>query len=523
MEIELKYTVADPTVFAALAELPALGGYALRPERWVALLDHYMDTPNRDLLRGGYACRLREGVAQGSWLLTVKRVGGADGALHQREEHESIIPTSANPATWPESPAREIVTRLSGGQALVELFALRQHRMRRIMSHNGRTAAVLSLDTIWTDIAGHETVTHEIEIELTAAGTVDDLRSVSADLQAYKLQPQSKSKFERALASLKEAEPGPEPAQKLRADEPWAEAGRKILRFHFLRMLANEDGTCKGADIEALHDMRVATRRQRAIFRLVARYFHGAPIRSFRDELRTLAGRLGAVRDFDVLIEAARNYRSTAGVRAPEALEPLLEEWRTRRSIARDELVAYLHSYDYRAFKERYKTFLSSTYVGIEGAVTGDSLRPRLVRDILPAKIWRQYRKVRKYETALEDAPPIETLHALRIEGKRLRYLLEFFRDVLGPEVDGAIEAMTALQDHLGELHDADVTVGLLQDFLMRSKQSPLGADVTDAVREYLKIKEARLRRLYRTFERPWRRVARKRFRKSLTRMLAEL
>ena len=62
MEIEAKYKVADPAVFAALLELQALGGYALRSTGERDVMDHYMDTPRRDLLRGGYACRLREGT-----------------------------------------------------------------------------------------------------------------------------------------------------------------------------------------------------------------------------------------------------------------------------------------------------------------------------------------------------------------------------------------------------------------------------------------------------------------------------
>ena len=63
MEIEAKYTVSDPAIFDTLHELRGLGDYALRPTRDRDLIDHYLDTPNRDLLSGGYACRLREGEA----------------------------------------------------------------------------------------------------------------------------------------------------------------------------------------------------------------------------------------------------------------------------------------------------------------------------------------------------------------------------------------------------------------------------------------------------------------------------
>ena len=68
------------------------------------VIDHYLDTPHRDILRGGYACRLREGEADDRWLLTVKGLGKAEGAVHEREEHESEIPPNAPPDEWPEGP-----------------------------------------------------------------------------------------------------------------------------------------------------------------------------------------------------------------------------------------------------------------------------------------------------------------------------------------------------------------------------------------------------------------------------------
>ena len=102
MEIEAKYSVADPAVFAVLLELRELDGYALRPTGSRDVIDHYLDTPDRDILRGGYACRLREGEKDGRWLVTVKELGKADGAVHQREEHECEIPPNARPDEWPE-------------------------------------------------------------------------------------------------------------------------------------------------------------------------------------------------------------------------------------------------------------------------------------------------------------------------------------------------------------------------------------------------------------------------------------
>ena len=526
VEIEAKYAVTDPTVFAALLDLETLGGYALRPKGERRLIDHYLDTPHRDVLRGGFACRLREGEEEDRWLVSVKALGKAVGAVHQREEHESHIAPNAPLAEWPEGPAREIVTRLSGGQTLAELFALRQRRARRAVEQDGRSVGVLSLDTVEIDTGSRETVTHEIEIELTATGTMNDLHALGAALKPYKLKTQSKSKFERALARLDGASKRPGTKRKkapgVRADEPLAEAGRKILRFHCERMLANEDGTREGKDIEALHHMRVATRRQRAAFRIIAPYFKRKAIRAFQDELRAVAGYLGAVRDLDVLIGATEGYQSSLSADAAGTLEPLLDEWREKRNAAREEMLAYLNGDDYQAFKERYEAFLCSAGAGVKDAAPDDSPEPHLVRHILPAEIWGHYGRVRAYDTVLAWAS-IETIHALRIEGKRLRYLLECFSEVLGPGVAEAIDAIVTLQDHAGELHDVDVTIGLLRHFLMHSAHASAEPEVAASVKGYLKLQQARLRTLQRTLKRPWRRVTSRRVRSVLARAVATL
>ena len=55
--------------------------------------------------------------------------------------------------------------------------------------------------------------------------------------------------------------------------DPMSEAGRKILGFHFARMINREAGTRSGEDIEALHDMRVAARRMRVALDLFGSFF----------------------------------------------------------------------------------------------------------------------------------------------------------------------------------------------------------------------------------------------------------
>jgi CHAD domain-containing protein len=67
------------------------------------------------------------------------------------------------------------------------------------------------------------------------------------------------------------------------------------------------------------------------------------------------------------------------------------------------------------------------------------------------------------------DAPALPQLHALRIDGKYLRYTLEFFQEVLPPDAEALIHDVVDLQDELGALHDADVAAGLIHAYLGES------------------------------------------------------
>lgn len=65
----------------------------------------------------------------------------------------------------------------------------------------------------------------------------------------------------------------------------------------------------------------------------------------------------------------------------------------------------------------------------------------------------------------VEDAPS-EALHDLRIAAKRLRYTLELFADLLGKRGEAQVKRLKAIQDELGELHNHDVQIALIESEL---------------------------------------------------------
>ena len=70
------------------------------------------------------------------------------------------------------------------------------------------------------------------------------------------------------------------------------------------------------------------------------------------------------------------------------------------------------------------------------------------------------------YAPILPEADATEALHDARIAAKRLRYTLELFLPVFGEDGAGAIEQIKGLQEDLGQLHDHDVRIALIDDEL---------------------------------------------------------
>jgi len=298
-------------------------------------------------------------------------------------------------------------------------------------------------------------------------------------------------------------------------DDPMSEAGRKVLRLHFSRMLRHEEGTRLGQDIEELHDMRVATRRMRSAFDVFAPYFDPKVLKPFAKDLRRIGRALGHVRDLDVFMEKAQQYLSQTSTEEHGALEPLLEAWQVQRNLARDEMLKTLDGKVYQRFVEAFGTFLITEGAGAR-PVSLDRPTACRVYQLVPTLIYSRYEVIRGYEPLLTDAP-METLHSLRIEFKRLRYALEFFREVLGPEAEDVIKEVVTVQDRLGNLNDADVACRLLISFLQEWSQAEHREKIiVDGVTRYLLAKQLELRTLVDTFPQIWQHFNRQELRRKL-------
>ena len=316
--------------------------------------------------------------------------------------------------------------------------------------------------------------------------------------------------------------------------DTFAEAGRKILLYHFAQMLSHEAGTILGEDIEALHDMRVATRRMRAAFALFTEAYKPKKIKHLLKGLRLTGRALGSVRDLDVFLEKVNGYQSSLPEDQKSGLNSLLQVWQAQRNKYRAAMVAHLESPGYQEFKHNLNLFLQApeiamrTNSGKPYIASGENLNyPEKIRQIIPLLIYTRLAAVSAYEDQLSTAT-IPQLHALRIEFKRLRYAVEFFTEILGPQAKMVIIELKQMQDHLGELHDADVAClnlsQVINDWENQHSQIPLTLrPEPGAVIAYLSHCSYERHRLLSSFPKAWENFNRPEVRENLALAIAAL
>jgi CHAD domain-containing protein len=267
---------------------------------------------------------------------------------------------------------------------------------------------------------------------------------------------------ERALAALGRAPQ--ERSGGLRcALDPDAPIGAAFLVLHgelFAAMRANERGIRQDLDTEHLHDFRVALRRTRLLHRIFRDELAGTALDTLAPGFKWLRKVSNPTRDLDVhLLELRRQAQALPG--EADALLPLETLLRERRREEWKKLVTALESVDYAELEVATAALLDPppTEAAARIAKTGPPLGPWASLHL--AKAWR---RLRKHAKRIDHDSPDARLHELRLDGKRLRYLLEFFRSLYpSGEVDPLVKELKRLQDNLGAFNDACVQSRVLR------------------------------------------------------------
>ncbi|MEX2374823.1 MAG: CHAD domain-containing protein, partial [Dehalococcoidia bacterium] len=306
---------------------------------------------------------------------------------------------------------------------------------------------------------------HRVEVELVDGSVPTDIdRFVTAMADACDLRATSTSKYAMGLQA---ASLDPRGSLDFGSTTTDPDAGILSFAYGWLRtqwaeFVRHEPGTRLGEDIEALHQMRVATRRLRAALR-VFELVLPAPLLRLRDELQWVGHELGAVRDFDVQIEELEARRSAATWAESAALTPLILAIEQARAAVRIQLGQLLDSTRYDALVDEMSHLLRAGAHRGELAETTAS-----VWTFAPPILSQRFRRAQRVTHRLSEVSPASDYHQLRILTKRLRYSLEIFTKLYGPPATNLTGTTKAIQDHLGGHQDAEVAIDRLRGLVVR-------------------------------------------------------
>lgn len=278
----------------------------------------------------------------------------------------------------------------------------------------------------------------------------------------------------------------------------------QVIEERLEKMLSHIEGVRLAEDIEAVHDMRVASRRLRAALSIFASAFPAQEFSRFEREVKLVTRVLGSARDLDVMIETLQALDMLLPEHQRAGMEAFIADKVAERAALQKDVqnaLDHLEKCDLRARFTEMKAKMreaqdsgktpveaeepaeiaqdrsaAASEKGRKGAAMAQTLMPGIHPDnsitenaavIIP---WR-IQELLEWEKYISDPARVYELHQMRIAAKRLRYTLEIFAPFYGRDFAQAIDRIKGFQEQLGSIHDADVLVPQLGRNLKESLQ----------------------------------------------------
>ena len=240
-------------------------------------------------------------------------------------------------------------------------------------------------------------------------------------------------------------------------------AAMSAILLHLLQVMrTNLPGTTLDLDSEFLHDFRVAVRRTRSALGQLKGIFPESSIAPFREGFKWLGGITGPTRDLDVYLLKFPDYCRQLPESTRPDLKPLQEFLHNRQLREQKILAAHLQSSRLRALLDDWEKYLET--FPDPGNLPPAANLP--IGELASAKIHKTGEKFIRQGKAIGNHSPVESLHQLRITGKKLRYLLEFFQTLYSPKpMARLVKEMKKMQDFLGDFQDLAVQQRHLRRF----------------------------------------------------------
>jgi CHAD domain-containing protein len=267
-------------------------------------------------------------------------------------------------------------------------------------------------------------------------------------------------------------------------DENWKKVRDLALR-QLHRFLSYEAKVLKGNNPEAIHDMRVASRRLQQVLDILYPKPRPPELRRMRGQVRRSRQVLGDVRNCDALLDLVKGTLAKKRTAHREAWTAVEHHLQIRRSQSFLRATRKLGKINLAVLYVNLKEFLTHDKAHAQGAEHhhhgSPPQRPAFAIQLTQTlqSVWKAFED--QVTLSFHDSRPA-VIHGARIATKRLRYLVEVFQAF---DVAGSAEALTwlrQLQQQLGDWHDREVLEQMMIEMLAQPKflreQLPLAMEV---------------------------------------------
>ncbi|WAH98109.1 CYTH and CHAD domain-containing protein [Arthrobacter sp. MMS18-M83] len=452
VEVERKYEVEQGAPLPELAMLAGVDRVGAPEEEDLDAV--YFDTGDLTLAAQGITLRRRSGGDDAGWHLKLP--------LGPGERREMTEPVGSDPDSAPER-LRRLVLVHTRDRVLVPVAQLSTRRT--VLSLYGPANTVLAdfcddrVDARTFLGTPESSSWREWEIELVD-GRPDLLDAADTLLAGSGQHPAAlPSKLARALGASYPDTPAPPPKPTRKGP---ASAVLMAYMHALLQALKTHDPGVREDLPDAVHQLRVAARSMRSALATYGKLTDLTVARSLREELKWLAGAVGAARDTEVILQRLRDM---IGAEPTELLvgpvqQRIEEHLGARHHDARAAGLAALDS-------DRYFRLLDSLDSFVTNPPLSDRARKpagKCVADRVAADRSRLKHAVDAVDGAQEGAPADAALHEVRKSAKRLRYAAEAAAAIHGKRARRLARAAEHVQQVLGEHQDSLVTREVLRD-----------------------------------------------------------
>ncbi|MGZ4531311.1 MAG: CYTH and CHAD domain-containing protein [Mycobacteriaceae bacterium] len=417
----------------------------------------YFDTTDLRLAARGITLRCRTGGLNPGWDLKVP-VGDS-------ERIEFRLPLEEAVGGVPEPLLREVRAIIRDRDLAPVAIVRTTRRERCLLDAVGNVLAEVADDTVHAQRLVGPAVElprwREVEVEL-AHGDKALLDAVTARLESAGItRSRASSKLHRVLDELASRRQTPTLGKR-------ATAGEAFLAYtcQQVDLLISWDPPARRDEPDAVHQMRVATRRLRSALATYRPLLMRDRTDPLRDELKWLGLMLGSARDAEVLRDRLRDLVAAQPPQlilgpVPDRIEL---EMGQRYTAARSHLLPTLDDARYLRLLDTLEDLVTHPAFAERAHRLAQREQPRLV-----ARACRRVdRAAAAADVAHDDNERDRHLHEVRKAAKRARYAAESAAPVCGKPARRLAKRMEAVAEVLGNNQDSVIA----RDALLESATS---------------------------------------------------